>query len=78
MLRFIAFIFIKHSEIQSNMASIQRIHNFIDGKFVPTENYLESYNPSTEEVFAYVADSSAEDAKLAIQAARKAFPSYVF
>jgi acyl-CoA reductase-like NAD-dependent aldehyde dehydrogenase len=59
------------------MASIQRINNFIDGKFLSTEAYLESFNPSTEEVNAYIADSSAEDANQAVQAARQAFPSYV-
>jgi len=59
------------------MTSIQRINNFIDGQFVPTESYLESFNPSTEEVIAHIADSSIEDANRAIQAARQAFPSYV-
>lgn len=59
------------------MASIQRINNFIDGKFVSTESYLESFNPSTEEVNAYIADSSVEDANRAVQAARQAFPTYV-
>lgn len=60
------------------MTSIQRINNFIDGQFVPTETYLDSFNPSTEEIIAYVADSSVEDAKRAVQAARQAFPSYVY
>jgi acyl-CoA reductase-like NAD-dependent aldehyde dehydrogenase len=59
------------------MTSIQRINNFINGQFVSTEAYLESFNPSTEEVIAYIADSSPEDANRAVQAARQAFPSYV-
>jgi acyl-CoA reductase-like NAD-dependent aldehyde dehydrogenase len=59
------------------MTSIQRVNNFIDGKFVTSEAYLESFNPSTEEVIVYIPDSSAEDAEQAVQAARKAFPSYV-
>jgi acyl-CoA reductase-like NAD-dependent aldehyde dehydrogenase len=59
------------------MTSMQHINNFINGQFVPTEAYLESFNPSTEEVIAYIADSSAEDANRAVQAARQAFPSYV-
>jgi acyl-CoA reductase-like NAD-dependent aldehyde dehydrogenase len=59
------------------MTSIQRINNFINGQFVSTESYLESFNPSTEEVIAYIADSSTEDANQAVQAARQAFPSYV-
>ncbi|CAF3950574.1 unnamed protein product [Adineta steineri] len=58
------------------MTSIQRVNNFIDGKFVPTESYLDSFNPSTEEVIAHIADSSPEDANQAIEAARKAFPAW--
>ena len=56
------------------MASVRRVDNFINGKFVPTENYLDSFNPSTEEVIAQIADSSADDADRAVQAARQAFP----
>lgn len=58
------------------MSSIQHINNFINGQFVTTEAYLKSFNPSTEEVIAYIADSSAEDANQAVQAARQAFSSY--
>lgn len=57
------------------MASIKHINNFINGQFISTESYLESFNPSTEEVIAYIADSSAEDANQAVQAAREAFQS---
>ena len=60
------------------MSSIQRVNNFIDGQFVSSEEYLDSFNPSTEEVIAQIANSSNEDASRAIEAARKAFPSYVF
>ena len=59
------------------MTSIQRVNNYIDGKFVASEAYLESFNPSTEEVIAHIPDSSPEDAEQAVQAARKAFSSYV-
>jgi acyl-CoA reductase-like NAD-dependent aldehyde dehydrogenase len=59
------------------MSLIQRVNNFIDGQFVSNETYLESFNPSTEEVIAHIADGSAEDAEQAVQAARKAFPLYV-
>ncbi|CAF1243521.1 unnamed protein product, partial [Adineta ricciae] len=58
------------------MVSLQRIDNFINGKFVPAESYLDSLNPSTEEVIAQIADGSAEDADRAVQAARQAFPSW--
>lgn len=59
------------------MSSIQRVDNFINGQFVPSEEYLDSYNPSTEDVIAQIANSSIEDASRAIEAAREAFPSYV-
>ncbi|CAF5067438.1 unnamed protein product, partial [Rotaria socialis] len=58
------------------MASVQRINNFINGKYASTENYLESLNPCTEEIIAHIADSTEDDAKLAVQAARQAFPSW--
>jgi acyl-CoA reductase-like NAD-dependent aldehyde dehydrogenase len=57
------------------MTSIQRIDNFINGQFVSSDNYLHSFNPSTEEIQAHIADSSPEDADRAVQAARKAFPA---
>lgn len=57
------------------MSSIQRVNNFIDGQFIPSEEYLDSFNPSTEVVIAQIANSSNEDANRAIEAARKAFPS---
>ena len=59
------------------MVSLQRVDNFINGKFVPSESYLDSLNPSTEEVIAQIADGSADDANQAVKAARQAFPSYV-
>ena len=57
------------------MASIQRVHNFINGEFKPTDNYIDSINPSTEQVIAHIADSSAADANQAVDAARQAFPT---
>jgi len=58
------------------MSTISKINNFINGQFVETEQYLESFNPSTNEVIAHIADGSAQDANQAVQAARQAFPSY--
>lgn len=55
------------------MSSIQRIQNFIDGQFVPSASYLESFNPSTGDVIAQIPDSSANDAERAVLAARRAF-----
>lgn len=56
------------------MSTTQRVQNFIDGQFVPSESYLESFNPATEDVIAQIPDSSANDAERAIHAARRAFP----
>jgi aldehyde dehydrogenase (NAD+) len=49
--------------------------NFIGGKWLPTNGgeSLPVYDPSTGEVYAYIADSTAEDVHLAVAAARRAF-----
>ncbi|CAL1546061.1 unnamed protein product [Lymnaea stagnalis] len=56
------------------MASLDTIDNFIDGEFCTTDDYLESYDPSTGQVWAKVANSSPKDVDKAVQAAEKAFP----
>ena len=74
---FISILLFTIVKAEINMTSIPRINNFINGRFVLTESYLESINPSTEEVIAHIADSSVENVQQAVQAARQAFPSYV-
>ncbi|MET3291152.1 UNVERIFIED_CONTAM: betaine-aldehyde dehydrogenase [Brevibacillus sp. OAP136] len=56
------------------------INMFIDGKWVEASNgnRRDVINPATREVIASSADGSADDAKLAIKAARKAFDSGVW
>ena len=49
------------------------VHNFIDGKFVVPKQYLDSYDPSTGEVWAEIPDSDELDVEAAVQAASKAF-----
>ena len=54
------------------------IANYIDGKLVsPINNqYLDNYNPATGKVYSYIPDSTGDDVQLAVDAARKAFPSW--
>ncbi len=57
---------------------MEKILNFIDGKFVePISNkYLENYNPAIGEVYSSVSNSNGSDVDLAVLAAEKAFPAW--
>lgn len=37
------------------------LENFIDGKFVPCSSYIDSYNPSTGDVYCRVPNSGIEE-----------------
>ncbi|XP_009997444.1 PREDICTED: aldehyde dehydrogenase family 8 member A1 isoform X3 [Chaetura pelagica] len=50
------------------------LENFIAGKFVPSSSYIDSYNPSTGEVYCRVPDSGKEEVEAAVKAAKAAFP----
>ncbi|KAM6127177.1 2-aminomuconic semialdehyde dehydrogenase isoform 2-T2 [Pterocles gutturalis] len=50
------------------------LENFIAGKFVPCSSYIDSYNPSTGEVYCRVPDSGKEEVEAAVKAAKAAFP----
>ncbi|XP_072714023.1 2-aminomuconic semialdehyde dehydrogenase isoform X3 [Ciconia boyciana] len=50
------------------------LENFIGGKFVPCSSYIDSYNPSTGEVYCKVPDSGKEEVDAAVKAAKDAFP----
>ncbi|XP_054724536.1 2-aminomuconic semialdehyde dehydrogenase-like [Uloborus diversus] len=52
------------------------ISNFIDGRFVPCDNHIESYNPATGQIFAKVPDSDETDVAAAVKAARNAFQKW--
>lgn len=46
--------------------------NYIDGEFIPHNgDFIEVLNPATKEVISKVASASLEDAKRAIEAAKK-------
>ena len=57
---------------------MERILNYINGKLLAPNNgrFLDVYNPAKGSVYAQVADSSSQDVELAVEAAKKAFPSW--
>jgi len=55
---------------------LRAIANFIGGAFVATGATLDDVNPATEEVIARIPDSDAGDVDAAVEAARRAFPSW--
>ncbi|XP_009812188.2 2-aminomuconic semialdehyde dehydrogenase isoform X2 [Gavia stellata] len=50
------------------------LENFIGGKFVPSSSYIDSYDPSTGDVYCRVPDSGKEEVEAAVKAAKDAFP----
>jgi acyl-CoA reductase-like NAD-dependent aldehyde dehydrogenase len=56
------------------MAELLTLENFIDGKFVPCAQHIDSYDPSTGKPYARVPDSGNKEIDLAVKAAKKAFP----
>ena len=53
------------------------IENFINGKFVSHDHHIDSYNPSTGDVWAKVPDSGPKEIELAVEAAESALNGYV-
>ena len=60
------------------MAELERIENFIDGKFVDPlgGKYLDNIEPATGKPYSQVPDSDARDVDLAVAAAEKAFAEW--
>ncbi|XP_027981174.1 2-aminomuconic semialdehyde dehydrogenase isoform X2 [Eumetopias jubatus] len=52
------------------------LENFINGKFVPCNSYIDSYDPSTGDVYCRVPNSGKEEIDAAVEAARAAFPGW--
>lgn len=63
----------KNRLLDENQIPIQ-IENFINGEFAATKNYLDSFDPSTGEVWAKIPSSGSKDVDDAVSAARNAFP----
>lgn len=57
---------------------MEKILNFIDGKFVEpvSGDYFDNVEPAKGEVYSLIPDSQKEDVEMAYQAAEKAFPSW--
>lgn len=49
------------------------LENFINGKFVPCGNHIDSYDPSTGKVYCKVPDSDQQQVDTAVKAAKEAF-----
>uniref|UniRef100_A0A673FIX2 2-aminomuconic semialdehyde dehydrogenase n=1 Tax=Sinocyclocheilus rhinocerous TaxID=307959 RepID=A0A673FIX2_9TELE len=52
------------------------LENYIGGKFVPCSKLMDSFNPSTGEVYCKVPDSGPEEVDAAVRAAKEAFPDW--
>ncbi|GIY14658.1 2-aminomuconic semialdehyde dehydrogenase [Caerostris extrusa] len=58
------------------MSDVIVIKNFINGQFVESKKYLDSFNPATGQLLARVPDSDANDVELAVAAAKNAFEEW--
>ncbi|XP_077568168.1 2-aminomuconic semialdehyde dehydrogenase [Stigmatopora nigra] len=52
------------------------LENYIGGQFVPCADHLDSYDPSTGEVYCKVPDSGPPEVEAAVHAAKEAFPGW--
>ncbi|XP_033847001.1 2-aminomuconic semialdehyde dehydrogenase [Periophthalmus magnuspinnatus] len=62
--------------VTSQKSSYLVLENFIGGDFVSCAKHLDSYDPSTGEVYCKVPDSGPEEVEAAVRAAKKAFPEW--
>ncbi|XP_028825213.1 2-aminomuconic semialdehyde dehydrogenase [Denticeps clupeoides] len=61
---------------RSTPGALLVLENFIGGKFVSCSSHIDSYDPSTGDVYCRVPDSGGEEVEEAVQAARDAFPAW--
>ena len=57
---------------------MEKIKNYIDGQLIEphSKNYIENFQPATGKAYSLIPDSDEQDVKLAVEAAKKAFPSW--
>lgn len=57
---------------------MEKIQNYIDGELVHpvSKSYLDNYNPAKGVVYSLIPDSNEQDVQMAVDAAKKAFPSW--
>ncbi|AOW17204.1 2-hydroxymuconic semialdehyde dehydrogenase [Polaribacter vadi] len=55
------------------------IKNYINGKFLPpiANGWIDNFNPAIGEVYGQIPNSTKEDVEKAVEAAEKAFPSWI-
>lgn len=49
------------------------VKNFINGEFMSTDNFIDSFNPATGDVWAQIPDSGREEVGAAVLSAKQAF-----
>ncbi|XP_067301951.1 2-aminomuconic semialdehyde dehydrogenase [Pseudorasbora parva] len=52
------------------------LENYIGGKFLPCSKLIDSFNPSTGEIYCKIPDSGPEEVDAAVRAAKEAFPDW--
>src|SRR5678809_1285632 len=59
-----------------NLEIPYHLENFIGGNFISSlsGNFIDNINPATGEVYGQIPDSNENDVKIAVEAAKKAFP----
>jgi hypothetical protein len=62
----------------SNTNAVMQLQNFIGGEFLESDCYLESYDPSNDELWARIPDSTSDEVNIAVKAAKVAFKSQVY
>lgn len=57
---------------------MEKIKNYINGKLIASVSgkYIANHNPATGEVYSYLPDSEEQDVKIAVRAAKQAFPGW--
>ncbi|KAL7752554.1 hypothetical protein RI367_002088 [Sorochytrium milnesiophthora] len=62
-------------QVNDDLSNYDDLQNFIDGKFCEPHHgrYMDTFCPATGEVYAHLADSTAEDVEAAVAAAKRAF-----
>ncbi len=57
---------------------MRKIENYIGGELIAPASgkYLDNFNPATGEIYSLIPDSDENDIKIAVEAAKKAFPTW--
>lgn len=65
-------------KFKDSLFTMEKIQNYIDGKFVApkSEHYFDNIEPAKGRVYSLIPDSQAEDVEEAVKAAEEAFPSW--